>query len=89
MRAVARLVISGDILAGQSGGRMDKDKSRRKFQPVYLFLLLPWIAHIWVPSYNRIDPALFGIPFFYWWQTLWILLAALCILPPYLFEDRP
>ena len=68
---------------------MDKDKPRRKFQPVYLFLLLPWIAHIWVPSYNRIDPELFGIPFFYWWQTLWILLAALCILPAYLFEDRP
>jgi hypothetical protein len=68
---------------------MHKDKPRRKFQPVYLCLLLPWIAHVWVPSYTRIDPELFGIPFFYWWQTLWILLAALCILPAYLFEDRP
>ena len=61
---------------------------RRKFHPVYLCLLLPFIAHILVPTYNRIDPQLFGIPFFYWWQTLWIALAALCILPVYLHEER-
>ena len=63
------------------------DKRRRKFHPVYLCLLLPLIGHLWVPSYNRIDPRLFGIPFFYWWQTLWIAGAALCILPVYLFEE--
>ena len=67
---------------------MNDNAPRRKFHPVYLCLALPFIAHIWVPSYNRIDPALFGIPFFYWWQTLWIALAALCILPAYLFETR-
>ena len=61
----------------------------KKIQPVYLFLLIPYAAWVWVPFYNRIEPTLFGIPFFYWWQTLWILLAALCILPAYLFEDRP
>jgi hypothetical protein len=67
---------------------MKEQKPRRgKFHPVYLFLALPFIAHIWVPSYNRIDPTLFGIPFFYWWQMAWILLAALCILPAYLFEQ--
>jgi hypothetical protein len=64
------------------------EKRRRKFHPVYLCLLLPLIAHLWVPSYNRVDPALFGIPFFYWWQTLWIAGAALVILPVYLFEER-
>jgi hypothetical protein len=67
---------------------MHDQPPRRKFHPVYLCLALPWIAHIWVPSYNRIDPTLFGIPFFYWWQTMWIALAALCILPVYLFEER-
>ena len=67
---------------------MDKDKPRRKFHPVYLLSALPFIADIWVPFYNRIDPQLFGIPFFYWWQTLWIVLGALCILPVYLFEER-
>jgi hypothetical protein len=62
--------------------------TRRKFHPVYLLLALPFIADLWVPAYNRIDPQLFGIPFFYWWQSAWILGAALCILPVYLFEER-
>jgi len=66
----------------------DEPPPRRKFHPVYLFLLLPFIAHFWVPSYNRVDPTLLGIPFFYWWQMAWILGASLSILPVYLFEER-
>jgi hypothetical protein len=61
---------------------------RRKFHPAYLCLALPFIAHVWVPSYNRISPELFGLPFFYWWQMAWILGATLCILPVYLLEER-
>ena len=30
-----------------------------------------------MPFYNRIEPSLFGIPFFYWCQMLWIVLGAL------------
>jgi hypothetical protein len=29
-----------------------------------------------VPIYARSDPALFGIPFFYWYQMLWVLIDA-------------
>ena len=57
---------------------------RRKFHPVYLLLLLPYIALLCVPYYNVIDPTLLGIPFFYWWQMLWIPLGSLCILPVFL-----
>ena len=39
-------------------------------------LVLPWIAMIWVPSYNRVDPVLWGFPFFYWYQLLWVLISA-------------
>jgi hypothetical protein len=39
-------------------------------------LLLPWIAMIWVPSYNRVEPQLWGFPFFYWYQLLWVLISA-------------
>jgi hypothetical protein len=70
------------------GGDMDDGKPRRKFHPVYLCLALPFFADLWPPLYNRITPELFGIPFFYWWQTLWIVLAALSILPAYLYEAR-
>ena len=40
---------------------------------------LPFIAMLWVPFYNRIEPTVAGIPFFYWYQLLWILIAAALI----------
>jgi hypothetical protein len=40
---------------------------------LYLFIA---VVALWVPIYNRIEPTLFGIPFFYWFQTVWILAAA-------------
>ena len=30
-----------------------------------------------VPLYNGVMPSLFGMPFFYWFQTLWLVLAAI------------
>lgn len=41
-----------------------------------LLLLLPFIALLWIPFYNRDLPALFGFPFFYWYQLLWVPLTA-------------
>jgi len=31
----------------------------------------------WVPFYNHTTPALFGFPFFYWYQLLWVPLTSL------------
>jgi hypothetical protein len=50
-------------------------------------LLVPYAAWVWVPFYNRVEPQLAGIPFFYWWQIAGIFLTALCILPVYLHEE--
>ncbi|HEY1711102.1 MAG TPA: DUF3311 domain-containing protein [Rhizomicrobium sp.] len=61
---------------------------RRGLRAVHLLLLLPFLALLWVPFYNRTDPELAGIPFFYWYQMLWILLGALILLPVYLVEER-
>lgn len=44
--------------------------------PVRLLLILPYIAILWVSSYNRTSPALFGFPFFYWYQLLWVIISA-------------
>jgi hypothetical protein len=41
-----------------------------------ILFILPFIAMMWVSSYNRVEPILFGFPFFYWYQLLWIVLAA-------------
>jgi hypothetical protein len=47
----------------------------RKLLP--LLLLLPFIALLAVPFYNRTEPNLAGFPFFYVWMFVWIVLAAL------------
>ena len=44
-----------------------------------VLLLLPFIALLWVPFYNDELPALFGFPFFYWYQFMWVPLTALII----------
>jgi Protein of unknown function (DUF3311) len=41
-----------------------------------------------VPYYNRIEPQLAGIPFFYWYQLLWIVLGAVLLLPAYFAATR-
>ena len=55
---------------------------------IRLLLLVPYLALIWVPFYNRPLPDLIGIPFFYWYQLLWIPLGAVLLLPIYLAERR-
>lgn len=61
----------------------------RKTAWVYLlFLLPPYAAMLWVPSYNRITPMLFGFPFFYWYQLLWVPVSALLIGIAYLVTRR-
>jgi hypothetical protein len=42
----------------------------------YLLLLAPFVAMLWVGSYNSIEPTLWGFPFFYWYQLLWVPLCA-------------
>ncbi|MBV9786238.1 MAG: DUF3311 domain-containing protein [Acidisphaera sp.] len=54
-----------------------------------LLFLLPFAAVIWVPSYNRIEPTLGGIPFFFWYQLLWILIAAALVGVVYRAEQPP
>lgn len=41
-----------------------------------ILFVLPFIAMLWVPSYNKPEPALFGFPFFYWYQLLWVVISA-------------
>src|SRR3954454_21183984 len=40
-------------------------------------LLAPFVALLWVSSYAKDKPRLWGFPFFYWYQFLWVLLASL------------
>lgn len=55
----------------------------------YILLLVPFIAILWVPSYASADPALLGIPFFYWYQFLWILISAVLTAIVYFATREP
>jgi hypothetical protein len=39
-------------------------------------LLVPFVATLWVPFYGRIEPRLGSVPYFYWYQFLWIGVGA-------------
>jgi uncharacterized membrane protein (DUF485 family) len=41
-----------------------------------ILMLIPLIIYLDLPSYNSVNPELLGVPFFYWYQTLWLALSA-------------
>jgi len=55
---------------------MTRTEPTRPFAGWYILLLLPCVGMLAVPIYNRVEPSLAGIPFFYWYQFAWVPLAA-------------
>ena len=53
--------------------------SGRPSHRIRLLLALPYLALLFPVVYARNTPALWGIPFFYWYQFLWVLLASALI----------
>lgn len=43
-----------------------------------VLLAIPIIALLWVPFYARKTPELWGIPFFYWYQMVWVIACGFC-----------
>ena len=58
-----------------------------RYWPRFL-LIIPFLLVIWVPLYNRVEPALGDIPFFYWYQLAAILIGAAVAIAVYLLELR-
>ena len=44
---------------------------------LWIVLLIPYIALLWLPFYNDTRPSFAGFPFFYWYQLLWVLISAI------------
>lgn len=51
---------------------MDNHVRRRRWNPVVLLLLLPLVGTLVPEFYNRSAPGIGGMPFFYWYQFVWI-----------------
>ncbi|MDX6331493.1 DUF3311 domain-containing protein [Actinacidiphila oryziradicis] len=53
-----------------------------------LCLIVPFVAMLWVSSYSRITPEFIGIPFFYWYQMLWVPVSSALTFTAYLLVRR-
>ena len=42
----------------------------------YLLLLIQVILALWVPLYNKVEPSIGGMPFFYWFQLALVVVGA-------------
>jgi len=53
----------------------------------YLLFVVQFAAVLWPPFYNRAEPYLMGVPFFYWYQLLWVIISAVFTGIIYLVTD--
>lgn len=67
---------------------MNGRQSGGGFRPIHLILIVPFVALLWVPFYNRALPELGGIPFFYWYQLVWVPITAAVLYIVYLADGR-
>ena len=57
------------------GVEEDRGASRKRWW--YLLLLVPYVALLWVPFYASGQPEIMGVPYFYWYQFLWVFISAI------------
>ena len=55
---------------------MNRASSRNDWSWWYLLFVVEYAAVLWPPFYNRVDPKIGGIPFFYWYQLAWVVFGA-------------
>jgi hypothetical protein len=57
---------------------MNQDNGRKRdgWSWWYLLFILQAVVALWPPLYNKVDPTWLGMPFFYWFQLAWVVVAA-------------
>lgn len=48
----------------------------RSRRAAWWLLLLPFAALLYPPLYAHANPHIWGIPFFYWYQAVWLAITA-------------
>ena len=85
-----RFALSSEAIPG-NGARKPASPRRDVNKGWYWLLLVPLIGTLIPPIYNSDKPELIGIPFFYWYQMVWIPISVLCTVIVYRRTrgDRP
>jgi hypothetical protein len=63
-------------------------KQRSAWSRWHLLFLLQFAGVLWPPFYNKIEPSLMGVPFFYWYQLAWVAVSAVITVIIYLATDH-
>ncbi|HXR19234.1 MAG TPA: DUF3311 domain-containing protein [Steroidobacteraceae bacterium] len=53
----------------------------------YLLFVIQFVAVLWPPFYNAAEPSWMGLPFFYWYQLLWVIFGAVITAVVYLATE--
>jgi hypothetical protein len=69
--------------------KADSPARKNRKRALHLLLIVPFIGTLWVPFYNRLEPSIFGVPFFYWYQFVWIPIGAAITALLYFVTRRP
>ena len=68
---------------------MTENRARREAKRGwYALLLLQFVLALCVPFYNKVEPTLAGMPFFYWYQLLMVLVGAVLTAVVYVATER-
>ena len=73
----------GEAAAGRASTAIRRPSPLRRLW--YILLLLQFPAVLVPAFYARATPELWGFPFFYWYQLLWVIIAAVLTAIVYLF----
>jgi len=65
----------------------DLDRRRSGWSWWYILLLVQIVAVLWPPFFNKLEPAWIGVPFFYWYQLLWVIIGAVLTAIVYFATD--
>jgi hypothetical protein len=62
--------------------------SARPYLVSAVLMAVPVVALLAVPLYSRISPKVLGLPMFYWWTFLWIVLLAAATMAAHRIIER-
>ena len=53
-----------------------------------ILILIPFVAYFILPLYNSQYPEAFGLPFFYWYQIIWLPISGIMFYIAAVLIDR-